>query len=195
MLIKGAALSHVLGKSYQLTVARDADVLVRPVDGPGRIDSGETRRVIDAYHRIRKHTLFEIDNYVHHDINMNGILPISFYDIWCRANRMSINGHEFRLPDYEDMLMISCINVVRKKFMVLRHLLDIAELINENDRIGWDEVARRATVYRCSHIVYSAVLVAESVLGCDVDKAALGTLRPRTPRATAIAFTLHHISS
>ena len=189
MLIKAAALSHVLGTYYELTMSDDADVIVRPVrEDAGKFDAMRTLRVIQDYHKIREHEIFEIDNRVHHDINMNGVISVDFEWIWCDSTFININGLKFCLPCIEDIFITSSINIIRKRFITLRSLFDIAELINEYPRLDWDEVARKAASYRCDRIVYSAVRAAQSVLGCKLSGAPLNALKPGAFRGRAIGF-------
>jgi hypothetical protein len=196
MLVKGAsAVRRLVDESYEFTMFNDSDAVVRPMpDAAGEWDAGRTRGAVDAYYRVHERTLFEIDNRIHHDANMHGVIPIDFDRIWADAEGVPVDGGVIYIPNKHDLLINSCINFIRTKKFKLRKLHDINELIDGYDSADWEEVARRARGYRCSLLVYSTVQATNSVLGCELDGAALELLRPGALRAWSIGHVARRLS-
>lgn len=171
MLLKGAALDLLVYREPWVTTSKDADLLLRP----------ERRLAADerAVRRSLYRSGIECDVPGHHDLDMNGVLPVRYDRIWAAARRVDYHGQEAFVMANEDLLISLCVNSCRKRFFRLKHLFDVAESTRRLD-LDWDRLAARAREDRCEGIVYMALHVARESLGCPVpDLDALRVPRPR----------------
>jgi len=73
----------------------------------------------------------------HHDVDMNGVLPVRFDRIWEAARAVDFHGQEAFVMAPEDLLLSLCINSCRKRYFRLKHLFDIAETVHRLD-LDWN---------------------------------------------------------
>ena len=171
MLLKGTALDLLVYREPWVTVSKDADLLLRP-ERPLSEDEREVRRSL-----YRSGIECDVPN--HHDLDMNGVLPVRYDRIWEAARRVDYHGQEAFVMSNEDLLISLCVNSCRKRFFRLKHLFDIAESTRRLD-LDWDRLAIRAREDRCEGIVYTALHVTRETLGCAVPTLeALQVPRPR----------------
>jgi hypothetical protein len=161
MLLKGLALDLLVYREPWVTTSKDADLLLRPE--PGRRLSEDERAVRRSLYRSG----IECDLPGHHDVDMNGVLPVRFDRIWAAARAVDFHGQEAFVMSPEDLLISLCINSCRKRFFRLKHLFDIAETVRRLE-IDWDRLAARAREDRCEGIVYAALHITGETLGCEV---------------------------
>ena len=161
MLLKGLALDLLVYREPWGTVSKDADLLLRPE--PGRRLAADEREVRRSLYRSG----IECDLPGHHDVDMNGVLPVRFDRIWAAARAVGFHGQEAFVMAPEDLLLSLCINSCRKRYFRLKHLFDIAETVHRLD-LDWDRFAARAREDRCEAIAYTALHVARETLGCRV---------------------------
>ncbi|HWN44402.1 MAG TPA: nucleotidyltransferase family protein [Thermoanaerobaculia bacterium] len=169
MLLKGTALDLLVYREPWVTTSKDSDLLLRPA--PGRRLSDDEREVRLSLYRSG----IECDLLRHHDVDMNGVLPVRFDRIWESALPVDFHGQEAFVMSPEDLLISLCINSCRKRFFRLKHLFDIAETVRRLD-IDWDRLAACAREDRCEGIVYAALHVTKETLGCEVPDGALESL-------------------
>jgi hypothetical protein len=189
MLIKGAALDILVYEHSASPISGDIDIILRL--RREEVSSKERREI---WQFLRTIPWLESDFYYHHDVNMNNILPVDFNNIWHNATKIKFNGRDAFLMSPEDTLISVCISSCRKKFFRLKAMCDIAELINKFSDIKWHEIIRDATTYRCNHIVYTAILVTEMMLGCQVPDNMLNNLITRPVKAKFIRYLAQHRS-
>lgn len=170
MLLKGLALDLLVYREPWVTVSKDADLLLRPE--PGRRLAADEREVRRSLYRSG----IECDLPGHHDVDMNGVLPVRFDRIWAAARAVDFHGQEAFVMAPEDLLLSLCINSCRKRYFRLKHLFDIAETVHRIE-LDWDRLAARAREDRCEAIVYAALHVARETLGCEVPDLDLPRLR------------------
>lgn len=161
MLLKGTALDLLVYREPWVTASKDADLLLRP--DPGRRLSEDERAVRLSLYRSG----IECDLLTHHDLDMNGVLPVHYDRIWAAARAVDYHGQEAFVMSPEDLLISLCINSCRKRYFRLKHLFDIAETVRRLD-VDWSRVAARAREDRCEGIVYTALHVASETLGCPI---------------------------
>lgn len=159
MLLKGLALELLVYREPWVTTSKDADLLLRP----GRRLSADEREVRRSLYRSG----IECDVSRHHDLDMNGVLPVRYDRIWAAARRVEYHGQEAFVMANEDLLISLCVNSCRKRFFRLKHLFDIAESTRRLD-LDWDRLAARAREDRCEAIVSTALHVTAETLGCPV---------------------------
>ena len=138
MLIKGAALD-LFGNGYgRYTVSRDVDLIIRA-----------------HYQQLREELLMELDEmnsgfpleydfYSHHDIDMNGALPIDWDRIWADAIPVRHAGRNFYIMSPEDALITACINACRKRYFNLKALCAIDALLRDGAAFRWDELFEKS---------------------------------------------------
>lgn len=177
MLLKGAALDLLVYREPWVVSSRDTDLLLRPL--PGWQPGEEERKVRRSLYRSG----IECDLGQHHDVDMNGVLPIPFESIWRDARPVRFRGVEAWVMSPEDLLISLCINGCRKRFLRLKGLFDIAESVRRLEGLDWERLARRAGEYRCEGIVYTALLATASTVGCELPEGALDRLGVPSLRA------------
>jgi hypothetical protein len=169
MLLKGAALDLLVYAEPWVTSSRDTDLLVRPLSG---FRAGpEERELRSALYREG----IECDLNVHHDVDMNGVLPIPFARIWQDARPIDFRGQDAWVMSPEDLLISLCINSCRKRFRRLKSFFDIAETIAAGN-LDWERLTRKVRSYRCEGIVFSALLTTERTVGCSLPQESLAAL-------------------
>lgn len=177
MLLKGTALDLLVYREPWVTTSKDADLLLRP----------ERRLAADekAVRRSLYRSGIECDVRRHHDLDMNGVLPVRYGRIWAAARRIDYHGQEAFVMANEDLLISLCINSCRKRFFRLKHLFDVAESTRRLE-LHWDRLAARAREDRCEGIVYAALHVTRETLGCALPAGALEGLGVPRPRVLLI---------
>jgi putative nucleotidyltransferase-like protein len=159
LLLKGAALDLLVYDQPGWVVSRDIDLAVRRVSGaPLPRDDWEVRRPLYALG-------IECDALSHHDVTMNGLLPVHFERIWRDARPVEVRGAKALVMAPEDLLISLTINACRKRFLHLKALFALAEAARRL-AIDWDGVASRARADGVEGIVYAALLLARQTLGC-----------------------------
>jgi hypothetical protein len=180
MLIKGAALDLLVYGHAMLITSNDIDfVLKRRRE---ELSPDEIQQIMNDLHQSG----IEFDFYSHHDVTINGALPVDFERIWQEASRIDYRGQPAWLMSPEDMLISVCINSCRKRYFRLKSLLDIAETLRKMDAIRWDLVVEKSRQYDCQNIVYTALLVSRETLGCALPPGALHSLGVNPLRAGLI---------
>jgi hypothetical protein len=180
MFIKGIALDVLVYRNPYLTTADDIDVVLRV--RKEELSESEKKRIVSYLHGSK----IEFDYYEHHDVVINGVLPVDFDKIWHNSSGMVYRRHEVFLMSSEDMLLTTCINSCRKRFFKLKSLADIAEITYQLSDLDWQKVVRSAQSYDCQAIVYTALLVTQRTLGCKVPDGLLGELGVSPARAALI---------
>lgn len=163
MLIKGAALDLLVYEQPWFTTANDVDLILKQSRHETTI--GPFLKSLDRLQEIQ----FEYDFNEHHDISMNGVLPVDFATVWADARKISYHGSAVWVMSPEDMLIASCINSCRHRFFRLKALCDIAEIIRTYRNLNWAECARKAKEYHCNVITYAALYATQTTVGCEFD--------------------------
>lgn len=169
MLLKGASLDLLVYEEPWVVRSGDTDLLLRPL--PGFRPGPEEKQVRLSLYRSG----VECDLLEHHDVNMNGVLPISFDRIWRDARPVQVRGVAAWVMAPEDLLISLCINSCRKRFLRLKGLFDMAETVRRL-HLDWGALGAKARDYSCEGIVYVALLTAGATVGCDLPDGALAEL-------------------
>jgi hypothetical protein len=170
MLIKGAALSLLVYAEPWYTLG-DVDLVIK---SKRRALSAETNSEIDSL--FGNLVGFEYDFWAHHDITMNGVLPVNFERIWADAVPTTYRRQPVYLMCPQDTLLALCINSCRKRFARLKSLMDIAEFLARYPDIDWGGFANCARACDCQHIVYAALHTTQQILGTELTEATMGSL-------------------
>ncbi len=166
MLLKGAALDLLVYREPWVATSKDSDLLLRQ-ERPLSQDERELRRLL-----YRSGIECDLDR--HHDLDMNGVLPIRYDRIWAAARPVGFHGTEAFVMAPEDLLLSLCVAACRKRFFRLKCLFDIAETVEKS--LDWDRFVLRAREDRCEGIVYTALLAASRTLGARLPAGILDRL-------------------
>ncbi len=188
LLTKGAALDAVVYEKPWYTGSADIDVMIgcRP-----ETLSPDTRAAAHALIRgrtpLERRIPVEGDWYGHHDVSMNGLLPIDFAAIWREARPIVVAGCPALVMAPEHLLLAACINSCRKRFFRLKAICDIAETARSGT-IRWDRFGEAARQWCCEAIAYTALVVAAMTVACPVPVSVLDGLRVGPLRRRVIRY-------
>ncbi len=184
MLIKGAALDAVVFPTPWHVVSLDIDVLIRePVD---QLPKPVSNQIWDL--NGKGNGPFECEFGGHHDLSVDGLLPIDYDELWRDGPRVTVRGQEVHVMCPEDMLIATCITACRKRFFQLKSLYGLREILERFPDLDWDRVARKAASYQCRAIVYAALTVANLAVDADVAETSLRKLNVNPLQAAVIRF-------
>lgn len=180
LLLKGIALTlHVYEEPWVVT-SQDIDLVLRP--GPGwEKGKGEEKEIRKA---LYTHGI-ECDLETHHDVTLNGVLPVDFARIWREARRLSFRGVPAWRMSPEDLLISLCVNGCRKRFR-LKVLFDVAETLRRGGPFDPERLGRLAREGHCEGIVHAALVLARGTLGAEIPAGLLESLRLSAPRAALL---------
>jgi|GEM_PF-951889 len=170
MLVKGAVLDILVYAESWNTISDDVDLIIKNKESElSDQDKQEISRFFeDIAHSDSRCPPFEVEYFAHHDLMMDGALPLDFSRIWADAVTIQFEGQPVFIMAAEDMLISACINSCRKRYFRLKAILDIVAIIAKTPDLNWDEVVRKAKAYDCHNIVYTALLIADLTLSCDL---------------------------
>jgi hypothetical protein len=187
MLLKGAALDLLVYREPWVVVSRDADLVLRPL--AGRTLDPEEKAVRRSFYRSG----IECDLLTHHDVTMNGVLPVRFDRVWEEARPVRFRGAEALVMGPEDLLISLCVNLCRKRYFRLKGLFDVAETARLLPGLDWGRLARRSREHGCEGIVYTALLVTRETLGVSFPDGLLSDLGVPAARVWALRRLLRRI--
>ncbi|HET9209778.1 MAG TPA: nucleotidyltransferase family protein [Thermoanaerobaculia bacterium] len=177
MLLKGTALTLSVYVEPWVVASQDIDLVLRP--GPGwEKGKGEEKTVRRALYTNG----VECDLETHHDVTMNGVLPVDFARIWREARPVRFRGVPAWTMSSEDLLISLAVNCCRKRFR-LKGLFDVAETLRRGEPLDWPRLGALAREGRCEGIVYAALVAAQGALGAGLPVGALEALEFSPVRA------------
>lgn len=188
MLIKGAALDLLVYDQPWFTVAHDVDLVLKPRED--EIPECVRQELRAFLHRSG----IEYDFFEHHDVVMNGALPVDFDRIWRDADTVRFGDRDLLVMSPEDMLLAACINSCRKRYFRLKSLCDIAEIVERFTALRWDDLVGKARAFDCHNIVYAALLVTQMTVGCALPDQVLDRLAGSPARASVIRHLIGYLS-
>jgi Uncharacterised nucleotidyltransferase len=168
LLLKGAALDRAVYDQPAWTVSKDLDLAVRPA---GERDRDQPAPAALAVLRELGAEGIECDLESHHDVTLNGLLPVDFPSIWAAARPLRVGREEALLPAPEDLLLAAAVNACRKRFR-LKGLLDVAETVGRLPGLDWTRLAAAARAARAEGLVLAALFAARATIGLDLPPAA-----------------------
>lgn len=188
MVVKGGALDILVYAHPWHTTANDVDLIFRT--RRAEMTDPAVPQFLDRFQDIH----FEYDYFEHHDITMNGVLPVDFGRIWRDATKINFRGHELWVMSPEDLLIAACINSCRKRFFRLKALRDISEILKHYSGIKWQDLCTKARAYQCNTIVYGALVVAKMIMGVELPARAFDGLAVSAVRAALIRYLSRKMS-
>ena len=162
MLIKGAALDCCIYGNEDYVVSNDIDIIIHA----RREDFSKEKleEIIIFFHNQG----IEFEFFMHHDLDVNGLLPIDYESIWAHTEQAEYHGYPVLIMSATDLLLSLCINSSRKRYFRLKSLCDISETIQTKHDIPWEEVTKKARSFQCENIVFTALLVTSMTTGCKL---------------------------
>lgn len=184
MLLKGTALTLAVYAEPWVVTSQDIDLVLRP--GPGwEKGKGEEKKVRWALYSNG----VECDLETHHDVTMNGVLPVDFARIWREARPVAFRGVPAWTMSPEDLLISLAVNCCRKRFR-LKGLFDVAETLRRGEPADWPRLGALAREGRCEGIVYTALVAAREALGAGLPAGSLEALGLSPVRAALLRSLL-----
>jgi hypothetical protein len=181
MILKGMALSLSVYKEPWYVTSQDIDLALRPWPGWHK-GKGEERMVRRA---LYTHGV-ECDLEGHHDVTMNGVLPIDFRRIWREARPVLFRGADAWVMSPEDMMIALAVNGCRKHYFRLKALFDVAETLRRGEALDGPRLGALAREGHCEGIVYTALVAARETLGAEIPAELLAALELSAPRAALL---------
>jgi len=192
MLIKGAALDLSVYENPNYVLSNDIDIMIH-----ARREDYSNHFYKDIETFLHKQGI-EFQFYSHHDMDINGLLPIDYESIWEQAQRAEFYGFPILLLSPIDSLISLCINSSRKRYFRLKSLCDIHESIQIGRDISWQQLGNRAHAFQCENIVFTAFLVTLLTTGCNLplNWAEYFNIHPIKRKAirTAVSYLLDRVS-
>jgi hypothetical protein len=188
MLIKGIAFDYLVYQTPYATMSSDIDLVFRPKWEGLAVEDRErlTRLIFEV--KERTGCSFECDGFEHHDVTLNGILPVSFGQIWDDSYKTSFRNRITSFMGLEDMLIAACINCYRKRYIRLKMLCDVAEILERYPEIDWRRVGDKSRRYRCGTIVFAALISTGTTLSVRIPTQAFQALDVGKAHAKLIQY-------
>jgi hypothetical protein len=194
MLIKGFALNATVYREPWYTLSADIDLMIRRrrEDFPD-VDREAAYKLEIGRSPLERRIAVEYGWFEHHDVTMDGLLPVDFDAIWNQARPIEFLGWMVLVMSAEHLLLTACINSCRKRFFRLKALCDISEIML-TQKIDWSEFVRVARQWRCEIIAYTALQAVAMTLGCAIPNSVLDELGVPSLRRRLIQFLGRRLS-
>jgi hypothetical protein len=188
MLIKGIAFDYLVYQTPYATMSSDIDLVFRPKWEGLAVEDRE--RLTHLIFEVKERTgcAFECDGFEHHDVTLDGILPVAFRQIWEDSYKTSFGSGITSYMGLEDMLIAACINCYRKRYIRLKMLCDVAEILERYPEIDWSVVGDKSRKYRCGTIVFAALIATGTTLSAKIPSQAFEALDVGRAHAKLIQF-------
>ncbi len=187
MLVKAAALNLFVYRFPWYTVSNDMDIILR--SRRSELSDKAIMEIMDGMHQSG----IEYDFFEHHDLNLNGALPVDFGRVWADAVKTKYRNEEVYVISPEDMLISLCVNSCRKRYFRLKSLCDIAETICYHPGMDWDTLKVKARDYDCANIVYAALFITQLTVQAELPPAFLEGLEVSRVRAGLIRAVARYL--
>ena len=174
MLLKGEAYDRAMRRDPGLLEASDIDVLV---DSAWTRFPSHDRTTLSAFTESGG---VEFGFQRHHDVDMNRVLDIDYRGLWDRARTMDGRTHA-RIMSAEDMLLTACVGLCRRRYRLLKDMAPVGDMVAAAG-VDWARLVATARGMAADRIVFTALTVVQSLLGCEVPATALRALEPRAWR-------------
>lgn len=182
LLVKSMALDALVYQARPYTTCRDADLVLR------HRREALSPDILSRIGHLAHDRAVEFDFFEHHDLTLNGVLPVDFAMIWRDALRSEFHGQPVHLMCPEDLLIAACVNVCRKRFFHLKALCDTASVCAAYPALDWQRAKQKAIDYGCDRVLYAALRVTQLTVGCEVPEGGLAELGMSHGRAKLIEW-------
>lgn len=188
LLLKGTALDVTVYQQPWYTLSADIDLTIKCHQSEWPAEDRESvHALVRGRNRFERRTTVEFEWFGHHDVSMNGQVPVDFTEVWDRARPIRVDDQLAHVMCPEHMLLAACMNSCRKRFFRLKALCDISEVTSAHT-IDWEYFARAACQWRCDIIAYTALGIAAITVGCSPPKSLPDQLRISPFRRRVIEF-------
>lgn len=190
IVLKGAHLAELVYEDLGLRGMGDVDLLFRLQD----LSRAQEKLAEHGY--LPHNRALSLD--LHWNIALSSVpLPINIEDTWERSQPAVIAQEEVLVFCVEDLLLHLCLHLCFQhlfKLTGLRYLYDIYETIRRyHGRIGWEQIADRATQWRAGNAIYVALRLASELTGCPVPDQIMKSLKPHGSSYAVRAWALRQI--
>jgi hypothetical protein len=194
MFIKGFALDATVYEQPWYTLSADIDLIMkcRREDFP-QADRKAASELDAGRSPLERRISIEYGWFEHHDVSMDGLLPVDFEAIWDQAKEIRVQNRTAFVMCPEHLLLTACINSCRKRFFRLKALCDISEILLLLP-IDWDRFVRTARQWRCAALAYAALSAVRVTLGCAVPQSLAEELRLSPLRRRMIGYLCRRLS-
>lgn len=211
ILLKGYALAALLYPDPLLRPSADVDLLVRPDELPAACAALETiggrlpSRDEIAFQRVHSYdlacTLVPLAGRpvlveLHWNLAPRGLFALDLDGWRGRSQTFALDGLSVRRLSPEDMLLHLTLHMRKHRYVGLRWLGDVAELVRRSavadpeQPLDWDYVATAARLAGMSVLLYAGLTLAERLLAAPVPAGVLAVVRPSAARRRLIQATL-----
>lgn len=196
MLVKGEALNLSVYHRPWYTISFDIDIVIKSREE--ELSEDQHHKISDALNALNDEgnpfqEKIEYDYFEHHDVNLNGVLAVDANRIWEEARRIEFHGRSLHLMTPEDTLIAAAVQSCRKRFFKLKPACDIAEIVCHYPEMNWEVLITKAREYKCNSILYTAFVVAQTLLGCDLPQEVLGELGVNPIRTAVIRRLIRNL--
>jgi len=203
MPLKGPVLAELLYGDEGLRPTNDLDLLVQPQDiekaefvlvNAGYREAVPHEQEADLYHySFVKEGADEADIVVelHWDLNKSHIARLDIREIWLSASRGCWQGQEISTMAPEHLLLYLCLHAVKDGLGSLKHVLDIALVIERfAEALPWETMIESVRVRQIKTQVYLSLLYSCNFFGIALPEDFLARICPRRSMTWCLAQTL-----
>jgi hypothetical protein len=192
---KGPALAQSVYQDFALREFVDLDFLVRPRDAirtrqalisAGISPTKSVSRLAAQLHRFfHCEFSFVVLGEVKLEINwrlapMYWRLPQIDDRIWERHARLRLAGVDTAMLDTADLLIVLCVHGCKHIWVMLKWIVDIADLLRSEPQLDWTSLQARAQEMGAEIMLEIGLVLAHEVLGAPVPAEILDRVRRRT---------------
>lgn len=195
---KGPVLASEVYRNLGLRPSTDLDILIES----DRYDDVERLLTADGYRKVVRRDAGKIARSVHRylaqqipyvkrgnyaiDVHLNVMPPgydyaYSFDTLYSRSHEVEVGDSLVRGFEWEDLLQVLCYHGIKNRYERLKHVCDIAELIQAAPALNWDTILRRAVETRGEGILILGLYLSQYYfdvsLPKEVEKRVLGERR------------------
>lgn len=194
LLLKGMVLGELLYPDPALRPSSDIDVMVRQEQltqaqavlhglgytlQPGRQLDFQLARSYDIpYVRATadgQAVLLEL----HWHLAEPGLFNLDVGTLWARAWHLEVNGHVLPTLSLEDLLLHLTIHIRKHRYVGLRWLVDVSELLRGyGEQLDWGYLTRTAQQAGAGTLFYVTLHLSQELMGVTVPAHVMHALRP-----------------
>ena len=127
----------------------------------------------------------------HHDLTMNGMIPMDLEGFWERCTTLQLQRLDISIISPWDQVLTIVVSCCRKGFNRLRHYSDLARICKHfGQTIKWDEIAERARKSCLVLALYSFVGIARSLSPHLVPQHLMNNLEALANRKSLLDFLI-----
>ena len=187
MLIKGAALATLVYEDNGQRPMSDIDIMIREKDRRwySVIREGLEKRGIEF------RLFFELE-VNHHDLTMNGMIPIDIESIWSRCRSIRIKEMDVLVMSPEDQILTLVIACCRKGFNHLRFYCDFSRIYYYfGHKIDWEVVVNKARASSLEFALYTFLRIVKVLSPDIIPEYVLNDLKLSGTRRRVVEFLIN----